>query len=86
MRKENSASRPVIQRLLQLQNDSARLQPESLSPASWERQLRQSLEILNLLINENAHRPDAIHLLRKTLQDRAKTQFLKQRDQNSLSG
>lgn len=51
-----------------------------------ERQLRQSIDIVNQLINENAHRPDSIHLLRKILRERAEVQWVRQRDENSLSG
>jgi hypothetical protein len=49
-------------------------------------QLRQSLNIVNQLLNENAHRPDATRLLRKILQERAETHKIKTRDENSLSG
>ncbi len=51
-----------------------------------ERQLRQSIDIVNQLINENAHRPDSIRLLRKILRERAEVQWVRQRGENSLSG
>lgn len=51
-----------------------------------ERQLRQSIDIVNQLINENAHRPESIRLLRKILRERAEVQWVRRRDENSLSG
>ena len=51
-----------------------------------ERQLRQSIDIVNQLINENAHRPDSIRLLRKILRERAEVQWIRRRGENSLSG
>jgi hypothetical protein len=48
--------------------------------------LRQSIDIVNQLINENAHRPDSIRLLRKILRERAEVQWVRQRNENSLSG
>jgi hypothetical protein len=50
------------------------------------RQLLQSLDILNQLLNENAHRPDATRLLRNILQERAEKHPLQTLDENSLSG
>lgn len=51
-----------------------------------ERQLRQSLDIMNELLNENAHRPESIHLLRKILRERAALQVVRTHDETSLSG
>lgn len=51
-----------------------------------ERQTRQSLEIMNQLINENAHRPESIQLLRKILRERAELQIIRRDDEISLSG
>jgi hypothetical protein len=51
-----------------------------------EQQLRQSLEIMNQLINENAHRPESIQLLRKILRERSQLQKVSRDDETSLSG
>lgn len=51
-----------------------------------EQQLRQSLEIMNQLINENAHRPESIQLLRKILRERSQLQRVNRNDETSLSG
>jgi hypothetical protein len=51
-----------------------------------EQQLRQSLEIMNQLINENAHRPESIQLLRKILRERSQLQRVNRKDETSLSG
>lgn len=59
---------------------------EPASSTEMARQLRQSVDILNQLINHNAHRPDATRLLRNILQERAKKHALQTLDENSLSG
>ncbi|WP_373533488.1 hypothetical protein [Vampirovibrio sp.] len=60
--------------------------PDALLNVHREQQLRQSLEIMNQLINENAHRPESIQLLRKILRERAELQMVRHDDKNSLSG
>ncbi len=59
---------------------------ETVLQVHRENQLRQSIEIMNQLINENAHRPESIQLLRKILRERAELQVLRGADENSLSG
>lgn len=73
----------------QLAKRLARLK-NTLPPAGplteQERQLHQSINIVNQLINENAHRPESVRLLRKILRERAEVQWVRGRDENSLSG
>jgi hypothetical protein len=59
---------------------------EPAPSAEMARQLRQSVDILNRLLNENAHRPDATRLLRNILQERAEKHALQTLHENSLSG
>ncbi len=72
----------VIRQLAWIRENST---PETLQ-LHRERQLRQSLDIMNQLINENAHRPESIHLLRKILRERAELQVIRHDDETSLSG
>lgn len=60
--------------------------PQTGPLTEQERQLRQSIDIVNQLINENTHRPESVRLLRKILRERAEVQWVKRRDENSLSG
>jgi hypothetical protein len=59
---------------------------EPAQATEMARQLLQSLDILNQLLNENTHRPDATRLLRNILQERAEKHPLQVLDENSLSG
>jgi hypothetical protein len=48
--------------------------------------LSMSIQLLNQLLNEQGHRPDAVRLLREILRERAIHQEIKNWDANSLFG
>ncbi len=82
MDQHNETSKTVARRLTLLKESKS----EELLKLHRARQLRQSLDIMNQLINENAHRPESIHLLRKILRERAELQVVRTNDETSLSG
>lgn len=53
---------------------------------SSEQRLTQSISLVNRLLNEQSHRPDAVRLLRQILRERAISQAIKNWDENNLSG
>lgn len=53
---------------------------------SSEQRLTQSIALVNRLLNEQSHRPDAVRLLRQILRERAISQAIKNWDENNLSG
>lgn len=82
MDQHNETSKTVAHRLTLLKEGKS----EALLKLHRERQLRQSWDIMNQLINENVHRPESIHLLRKILRERAELQVVRTNDETSLSG
>lgn len=50
------------------------------------RQLQQSLDIMNQLVNEHAHRPESVRLLRQILRQRSEEQATQGRSEISQSG
>lgn len=61
------------------------LRGKDLIHAERERQLNQSIEIMNHLLASSA-RPQSIHMLRRILQERAAAHVKWGRDQDSLPG
>jgi hypothetical protein len=54
--------------------------------AAAPERLTLSIQLLNQLLNEQSHRPDAVRLLREILRERAIHQEIKNWDANSLFG
>ena len=73
----------LTQRLEQLKT-KPELNPQQI--IERDRQLRQSMDIVNELINMNSHRPESVRLLRKILRERAELQIVRERDKTRLSG
>lgn len=48
--------------------------------------LNLSIQLVNQILNEKSHRPDAVRLLREILRERAIYQKIKNWDSNSLFG
>lgn len=83
MDQQHDAGKKTVARRLALLKETP---SEDLLKLHRERQLRQSLDIMNQLVNENAHRPESIHLLRKILRERTELQVVLDNDETSLSG
>lgn len=82
MEQRSNKSESTVSRLSWLKENKS----EALLNVHRERQLRQSLDIMNQLLNENTHRPESIQLLRKILRERAELQVVNTHDETSLSG